>query len=383
MNVIDFSSTTAWPVCPECKGHDLITAGALASCVSCSWIGSLKSFQKNEAAVYCMARAACLPSFEATYAQFGAFPQFAMPDFGNTLAAAKANLFAINNVLRYWDSARDYVLKHGSLKPMLLTWECNYGQPTLVQLGSKSESGERVLRNNAAPASMALVIYTTDTPGGHFLDPDFKTGDKWLQANIHAISVPPITVCHEVQELPKQWGECPASVAVNQPRDILWQAVDWQTLVSPRGRQQALLYASGFETKDGNNVTFAVHEDMDTGECVATGCVRVHGNPERAKVKDYAGQVKSVDDSLTVVSQKYKELSENKDGLVFQYELNFDIDRSPRSVVNEVQELPIWEQELSRAVTVHVEELRKSITSNTIPIIPGFGTQKSGKTAKP
>lgn len=364
---INFDNVDSWPICPSCKSRDIIYMSAIASCVNCDWTGGIESIQKFESSSYCLSRTAALDGFSQQIGQFGAFPQFSMPDFGGTLGCRQNEIFAISAVLRYWDKARDFHHKHSKFPPLAILFSNIYKDPEVLPLNTRTPGSIEVLRRNAKDKEAVMVIYTANQPSGSITDEEIESPGEYLVANVHMTNVPPINLACKISELPKKWGEVPPIILFDQPTDIIWQPVDWGTLKMNR-KSATLRYASAFETKAGVNATFGVEENLDTGEFRATGTVRTSGDPRPVRIKQYAGEeAKSAEEAMELVSQKFKEMMSRMlsgdEKPVFDFEISFDLDRETRSITNEIQEMPLWKQIVSDRADKIMEEAKQDILS--------------------
>ena len=357
-----FDNQSNWPSCPKCKSKNIVHLAAIVGCIDCNWMGDIKSIIDNEASTYCLSKLSISDNLNLTAGQFGPFPQFSMPDFGGTLGCKVNEIFAISNSMRYWDKAREFCIKNKGLKPCAVLFDNLYKLPEVMQLGTKGDSVMSVLKRNASNKCAVIVFYTSDTPSGSITEEKVSCPGKYLVANIHMMNVPPINIACEISELSSKWGEVPPIVLTDQSIDIIWQPVDWKT-VSVERKSGSLRYASGFQSSDGINATFGVEENLDNGSFRATGTVRSAPDPSPVKVKEYADiEAETADQAIELLSQKFKKLvdsyttSEKKP--VFSFELIFDIDRDSRSVTNEIQELPLWEDTAKAKVDLCMKSMK-------------------------
>lgn len=363
----NFDNADSWPICPACKSRDIIYMSAIAGCVNCDWTGGIESIQKFDSSSYCLSRTATLDLFAQQIGQFGAFPQFSMPDFGGTLGCRQNEIFAISTMFRYWDKARDFHHKYAKFPPLAILFSSIYKDPEVLPLNAKTPVSIEVLKRNAMNKEAVIVIYTANQPSGSIADEEVKCPGDYLVANIHMINTPPINMSCKISDLPKKWGEVPPIILFDQSTDIIWQPVDWQTLKMNR-KSATLRYASAFETKAGVNATFGVEENLDTGEFRATGTVRTSGDPTPMRIKQYAGdEAKSAEEAMELVSQKFNEMMgrmvAKDEKPVFDFEIRFDLDRETRSITNEIQEMSLWKQIVSDRADKVMEEAKQELIS--------------------
>lgn len=335
-----FSGSANWAACPSCKSKDLLLTVRRFYCLCCTNEGDVSTIQ-SPTSRYFLARNSIRPTAMSDQIQVGSFPQNSPPDFGGILVARKLQALQEAVFMRYWEKAVQHLRTHRKFVPFALKWKCLFANPELIELKRISPAAVGVLHNNSYDSDAVAVFHTGTSPD--FCTPENEegvgTGNR-LYLNFHSQGFPSVTVSAALGDIVSGKEVTPTfSRAGITP--VIWSPVDWSLITYPCP-DWTVRYLAGYEDGSGMNVSFAVEENLDTGEFLAQGSIRYRSTRQTGQTKRY-DEPAGADEAIPILREKFmKGKGAAKEPLLFEYDMEFDLDRHQLSILGEVLQSPLW-----------------------------------------
>lgn len=326
-----YTDPKSWPVCPECKGRDLISMSGTVKCLgNCNWTGRLEDIEEAPMMRFTEVHRMIQALSGENAAQYGPLPQDVDQDFGNVINQRLHELRQETLFDRYLYQAREYKKRHGKLPLVCIIYKRVGTTPTLMYnwltANDDAESIRKYAQKVCAGAQAVGLLFPADREGADLGKGEWNVDGEKVALNVHYYGLRPWP--HGIENF------------------LMWQPLDWDVIPQDH-KTQAIRHIGVIQAKDDTNVTQVVSENLDTGELTAELSIRTPGKPTENYIRrtlpvDGKTLEEAVEFCKSIAERTTKSATDQGIPIDFKMDLEFGLEVDGRALLGKIKSDPMW-----------------------------------------